>query len=93
MQLTFRIWRKFRKLKNLKDKEELKEMILALDSANFGADIKHVSSKNYKQIGRTFGKFKNWKTRGYSTILDVLMVITNYSVYELRDRNKYFIIF
>ena len=68
-------------------------MILTLFSEDFGVDIKQVSKKNYEQIGKTFGKFKNWKTRGYSTILDVLMVITNHSVYELRDRNKYFIIF
>ena len=68
-------------------------MILTLYSANFGADLKQVSTKNYEQIGETCGELKNWKTRGYSTILDVLMVIMKHSAYKLKDCNKYFIIF
>ena len=39
-------------------------MILALDSVTVGADIRHVSTKNYQQIGRTFEFFMSWKTRG-----------------------------
>ena len=82
-----------KELKNFKHKEELTEMILALNSAEFGADIKQVSTKNYKRIGETYGDFKNWMTRGYSTILDVLMVIMKHSEYKLKESNKYFIIF
>ena len=68
-------------------------MILTLYSADFGVDIKQVSTKNYEQIGETYGDLKNWKTRGYSTILDVLMVIMKHSAYEFKDCNEYFIIF
>ena len=83
MQLTFRFREKLRELTNFKDKEGLLEMILTFDSADFGADMEQVSIKNYHEIGRTFGNFSNWKTRGYSTILDVLMVIMKRSAYEL----------
>ena len=68
-------------------------MILTLYSADFGVDIKQVSTKNYEQIGETYGDLKNWKTRGYSTILDVLMVIMKHSAYEFKDCNEYFFIF
>ena len=68
-------------------------MILTLYSADFGVDIKQDSFKNYVEIRRTFGALKNWKNRGYSTILDVLMVIMKRSAYKLKDCNKYFIIF
>ena len=60
-------------------------MILTLHSADFGVDIKQVSTKNYDQIGDTYGDLNNWKTRGYSTILDVLMVIMKHSAYKLKD--------
>ena len=82
-----------KKLKNFKDKEELTEMILALDSAEFGTDIKRGSTKNYEQIGKIYGDLKIWTNRGYSTILDVLMVIMNHSAYKSKDCNEYFIIF
>ena len=59
------------------------QMILTSLSAEFGSDIKQVSIKNYKQIGETYGDFNNWKTRGYSTILDVLMVIIKHIAYVI----------
>ena len=61
------------------------QMMLTSLSAEFGVDIKQVSIKNYRQIGETHGGFNNWKTRGYSTILDVLMVKMKHSAYKLQD--------
>ena len=48
------------------------------ESANFGADIGQVSTKNYEQIGETYREALNWKDRGYSIIFDVMMVIMIY---------------
>ena len=68
-------------------------MILMSQWREFGADIKEVSPKNYKEIGSTFGVLQNWKNRGYSTILDVLMVIMIHNACKLKHYNQYLIIF
>ena len=62
-------------------------MILMSHWKEFGADIKQVSTKNYKEIGRTFGNLRNWGYRGYSIILDVLMVIRIHNAYKLKHYN------
>ena len=56
-------------------------MILMLDSASFGADIEDLSMKTYKESTARFEDVYNWKNRGYSTILDAMMVITNHDVH------------
>ena len=68
-------------------------MILKWNSADFGADIKQVSTKSYEQFRKTFENVQNFRNRGYSIVLDALMVIMKRSAYKLKDFNKYFIIF
>ena len=56
-------------------------MILMTDSISFGADIEDLSINTYKESTARYGDIYNWKNRGYSTILDVMMVILNHDVY------------
>ena len=59
------------------------KMFLMLESTSVGADVWQVSTKSYKQFGQLYGYVENWKRRGYSTVLDVMMVIINHGVYSI----------
>ena len=68
-------------------------MILMLNSGMFGVDITHMSPNNYIESCETHELVYNWKKRGYSTILDVMMVIINHDIHKLKHCTEYFIIF
>ena len=68
-------------------------MLLMSNSATFGADVRKMSGENYEESSETYELIFNWKNRGYSTILDVMMVIINHDVHDVKYYNKYFILF
>ena len=80
----FRFQKNFEFCPALNDKNGLIDMILMSDSATFGTDISNVSPKNYKETSELDGDVYNWKRRGYSLILDILMVMIKHNVYKLK---------
>ena len=62
------------------------------DCATYGADMNQVPTKHCQLYDdEPSGEIENWKNRGYSTILDVLMVIMMHDAYKLKHCIKYFI--
>ena len=66
---------------DLKEKQGIIHMILMSELASYSATIGDLSTKTYGESTERQENVYNWKNRGYSTILDVMMVILNHDVY------------
>ena len=76
----FRLAKFFKSCTDLKEKKGIIHMILMSESASFGAEIGDLSTKTYRESTEKQEIVYNWKNRGYSTILDAMMVIINHDV-------------
>ena len=67
-------------------------MILMSELASSRATTGGPSTKTYGESTERQESIYNWKNRGYSTILDAMMVIIIHDVHKLKHDHKYFII-
>ena len=68
-------------------------MIIMSSSAALSTEIDQMSIRNSHESSEGYENVYNWKNRGYSTILDVMMVIINQDVHKLKQYYKFFILF
>ena len=68
-------------------------MILMANSASMSTEIKEMSIRSFEESNEVYKNVYNWKNRGYSTILDVMMVIINQDVHKFKQYYKFFILF
>ena len=68
-------------------------MIIMSDSDAYGHETDQMSTRHFLETKESYKNVYNWKNRGYSTILDVMMVIINHDVLKLKQYNKFFILF
>ena len=68
-------------------------MILLSSFASLSTEIDQMSLRSIQESNEVYKNVYNWKNRGYSTILDVMMVIMNQDVHNLKQYYKFFIIF
>ena len=66
-------------------------MILMSDCATHGADMNQVPTKHCEIYNEPSEEVENWKNRGYSTILEVLMVKMMHDAFKLKHCIRYFI--